>query len=172
MTLPASGVISLYDVNVEFVRASTTLIALNDADVRLLFGVPTGPISLADGYGKTYIQTLSINTSQQELNLRTWALGNGWNGVSPVQITLANGVYIWSDDTSIPALVVNGSWPGGLTLVNNGFIMGKGGIGEGTGDFLIPNTPPGGGGPAMSLGVSFSMVNNGSLGGGGGGGGE
>ena len=165
MTLPASGVISLYDVNVEFGRASTTLIALNDADVRLLFGVPTGPISLANGYGKTYSQTLSINTSQQQLNLRTWALGNGWNGVAPVQITIANGVYIWSDNTSIPALVVDGSWPGGLTLVNNGFIMGKGGIGAGT-------VLPGGGGPAMSLGVSFSMVNNGSLGGGGGGGGS
>ena len=51
MALPASGQISMSEVNVELSNPATTQISLNDTDVRVLFGVPSGAISLSDGYG-------------------------------------------------------------------------------------------------------------------------
>jgi hypothetical protein len=52
MTLPASGAISLNNVNVELGLTATAQIGLNDAAVRNLFGVASGAITMADGYGK------------------------------------------------------------------------------------------------------------------------
>ncbi len=48
MTLPASGLITLDDVNVELGHAPGTPISLNQADVRALAEIPSGPISLDD----------------------------------------------------------------------------------------------------------------------------
>ena len=53
MALPASGAISLSQVNVELGLASTTVINMNQATVRTLFGVPSGAISMSNGYGKS-----------------------------------------------------------------------------------------------------------------------
>ena len=53
MTLPASGAISLSNVNVELALSSTALISLNVTAVRSLFAVPSGAISMSDGYGKS-----------------------------------------------------------------------------------------------------------------------
>jgi hypothetical protein len=53
MSLPASGAISMNQVNVELGLGGTTSINLNQATVRTLFGVPSGAISLNDGHGKS-----------------------------------------------------------------------------------------------------------------------
>jgi len=53
MTLPASGAITLRDVNVELGLPAGNAISLNDAAVRTLFGKASGAISLVDGYGKS-----------------------------------------------------------------------------------------------------------------------
>ena len=55
MTLPASGPISLNNVNVELGLAGTTPINMDQASVRTLFGKPSGVISMSDGYGKSNI---------------------------------------------------------------------------------------------------------------------
>jgi len=55
MTLPASGPISLSQVNTELQLSSTATISLNDASVRTLFAVPSGAISMSNGYGKSYV---------------------------------------------------------------------------------------------------------------------
>jgi len=55
MTLPASGPISLSQVNTELQLSSTATISLNDTNVRTLFGVPSGAISMSNGYGKSYV---------------------------------------------------------------------------------------------------------------------
>lgn len=63
MTLPASGAISLSQVNTELGKASNALIALNDTAVRALAGVPSGPIGINNLYGKsalTLIGTFNV----------------------------------------------------------------------------------------------------------------
>jgi hypothetical protein len=170
MTLP-SGTISLGDVNVELGRSATAEISMNDAALRALAGVASGAIGMSSLQGKANAFAHTISSNQQELNLYTYLVGQGWNTTSAVQLTIANGVYIWSDNTSVAALNTGGLYPGGLTIVNNGFIIGKGGAGGG----MIPETGsvylPGAGGPAITLTAAVSIDNtNGYIGGGGGGG--
>ena len=159
MTLPASGQISLSQVNTELGYSSTASITMNDSAVRTLFGVSSGAISMSNGWGKANAWSGTITSNQQQLNLRTWATGAGWNGTTKATITVNAGVYIWSDSTGTAGLTIDGSWPGGCFLVNNGYIMGKGGAGGGNN-----------GGPAISLGVSCTITNNSYIAGGGGGG--
>lgn len=175
MALPSTGELSLSVINVELGAASTTQRSLNDAALRTLFGIVTAgaQISLSDGRGKSSMAKLTIAAHQQEMNLRSWAIANGWNGTSAVEITVAAGVYIYSDNVATPALTIDGSWPGGLTLINNGHIMGKGGRGGGnTNASSNPSVHyPESGGSAISLGAPLSIGGSGSILGGGGGGG-
>jgi hypothetical protein len=53
MTLPASGQITLNQVNVELGNSGTAQIGMNDAAVRGLFGIASGEIEMSDGYGKS-----------------------------------------------------------------------------------------------------------------------
>lgn len=113
------------------------------------------------GLGSVFVK--SITTNQQELDLATWASANGWNGSSEAIITIGSGIYIWSDNTGIAALTT-GLFPGGLTIINNGYIIGKGGNGG-------SNSAGGSGGTALSLGCNCIITNNSYIAGGGGGGG-
>lgn len=172
MALPSSGQISLSQVAVELGRASNATTSLGESAVRSLAGVPSGAISLDNLHGKSASFTATITANQQEMNLATWAAANGWNGSSAATITINSGVYIWSDNTSVAALTT-GSFPGGLTIINNGYIIGKGGKGSCSisyGGAYINGQP---GGPALSVG-SNTTINSSSgyiCGGGGGGGG-
>lgn len=153
-------------VNLELGQSATATISFNDAAVRTLTGTTAGTaLSMPGGFwGKSSSISLTINSNQTNLNLRVWALFNGWDGVSFAEITVAAGVYIYSTNTSTAGLTIDGSWPGGVSLINNGFIMGKGGKGG-----LI--SVGGAGGTAISLGTNVSITNNNYIGGGGGGGG-
>jgi hypothetical protein len=129
---------------------------------------------------------LTISSNVQNLNLRSTCINNGWNGSSAVTVTIGSGKYIWSDSTSLPALDMGGSFPGGVTLVNNGYIMGKGGRGQiyanGTGERGTWITTPAetyfssadaatDGGTAIKLTGNMTIdTRNGYIGGGGGGG--
>jgi hypothetical protein len=175
MALPSSGPISLSQVNVELGLSTTAQISLNDAAVRNLFGKPTGTISLSDGYGKSNEFAFTITANQTNANLRTLAVNAGWNQLSKVVATINSGVYISSNVTGTPALTVNGSFPNGVQLVNNGFIVGRGGNG-GQGGGFNGSTPSGGsagagGGLALSVAVALTLNNAGTIAGGGGGGG-
>lgn len=165
MTLPASGPISFNNINVELGVSGTTQASLGQASYRTLAGVPSGQISMSNFYGKSNQFAFTISSNQTNLNLASYATSVGWNGSSAVQATIGSGVWIYSTSTGTPALTT-GSFPGGLTIVNNGFIAGKGGNGGGAG-------AGSNGGVAISLGTSVTINNtNGSayIGGGGGGG--
>jgi hypothetical protein len=168
MALPSSGPLSLSQVNTELDLTPKSQINLNSAIVRALFERPSGTISFSNGYGKASAFTATISSNQLNLNLRSWALANGWNGTSAAVITITPNVYIWSNNTSIAGMTIDGSWAGGLELVNNGFIIGMGGT-SGEGNNNIPDGSPGG--SAISLGLSVSIRNNNYIAGGGGGGG-
>ena len=89
-----------------------------------------------------------VETNSGQFNLGEWARNQGinpWNGRDRVEITIAGSdasqevdaagnkrpVYIYSDDPAdvkAPAMVI-GNFPNGLKLINNGFILGRGGNG-------------------------------------------
>lgn len=171
MPLPTTGPLSLSQVNTELGRPTTATISLGEAAVRNLAGVPSGPIGKASLRGKSAQFSHTISAHQLHLNLRTYLLGQGWDGVSAATVTIAPGVYIWSDNTSVPALDMGGAFPGGLTLINNGFIMGKGGKGGDMNGASATYSSGAAGGPAIALTGPISINNsNGYIGGGGGGG--
>jgi hypothetical protein len=182
MALPASGPLSIQQINAEFGRGNnlnsyrgTTW--YTDAGGSGTFS--TGALSMSDFYGKRATSpsfSFSISQHIDQANLRSLAVAAGWNGSSPVVATLTGGYYLYSTTTQA-ALTIDGSWPGGVTFVNNGYVMGMGGHGGGysydgaNSPVYIGNWGLGAGGPAISLGVSCTIQNNTYIGGGGGGGG-
>ena len=180
MALPASGAISLNQVNVELGNAGTASINMNSAAVRGLFGVASGAISMSDGYGKSNEFPFSITSNQTNANLRTLAVNAGWDQSIAVVATINSGVRMTSNTVGTPGLTINGAWPGGIELVNNGTIVGRGGNGGNGGNGGTANNSTydstngsagSAGGLALTISVPVSIRNNGTIAGGGGGGG-
>jgi hypothetical protein len=183
MTLPASGPLSIQQINAEFGRGND-LNSYRGTQWYTAAGgsgtFPAGAISFSDFYGKQLASptfSFTISSHQANANLRSLAVAAGWNQSSAVIATLASGYYIYSTAVGTPALTIDGSFPNGVTLVNNGFIMGMGG--NGGGYYYSAATSPvtniqnwgvSSGGNAINLGVSCTIQNNSYIGGGGGGG--
>jgi len=174
MPLPVSGAISFNDINVELGVAGTTQASLNQASYRTLAGVPSGAISMSDFYGKANQFNLTISSNQTNVNLATFATSAGWNGTTKLIATINSDVYVSSNSTGTPALTVSGSFPNGVELINNGFIIGMGGGGGGRDSTVFgqPAVAGGGAGGALSVSSAISINNAGTIAGGGGGGGQ
>ena len=56
--------------------------------------------------GNSSVTRLTINTNQTNLNLRTWALSNTWNGSDSLEVTINSGVHISSNAVGTPELIV------------------------------------------------------------------
>ena len=177
MTLNASGPISLggpvigQSIQYEIYETTSNLITLNDPKVRALAQVPSGAIVMPQNfYGKTYTQFFTISTSQVNFNLLTYLNANGWDPLARADVTIAPGVYIYSNSTGTPGMVISGVYKKGVKITNNGFIVGMGGAGgSGTGAIGNPGLP---GGLALSVSSAVTINNtSGKIGGGGGGGG-
>ncbi len=132
-----------------------------------------------------FTNTISLNISANttDYNVRTAALAAGWNGtdLTNIVLTINAGIFVRASSTSAYAIDTGGSWPVGatITIINNGFIQGKGGVGGAGGDAQSPILPTNGtaAGHAMNLQFPVSIDNTsgfilGGGGGGGGGGGE
>ena len=169
MTLPASGAISFNAINVELGQAGTTSANINQASYRTLAGVPSGQIALSNFYGKSnrvsISYTFSANTNNASLNVSS--ISGYVAGKSDITITVNSGIYLWSSSTGTHGLTLSGGTTGDtILLVNNGYIMGQGGLGGG-------GSVNGPGGPALSLGYHTTINNTNAsayIGGGGGGG--
>ena len=141
------------------------------------YGSTTNNIANSPSCGFTYNYTIPANTNN--FDLRKAIVDAGWNGTQEVNatLTIATGIYVTSISTGSYALYISPSFPAGsrLTLINNGYIIGKGGNGgKGGGtptSALIAGSAGTAGGPALYVGYSTSITNNGTIGGGGGGGG-
>ena len=180
MTMVSSGPISLggsatsgglnQSINIELGQSATAQTSLNATNVRTLLAVPSGTISLSNAYGKSNVFALTISSNQTNVNLRTLAVSSGWDQSLKVVATINAGIYVSSNSTGTPALTVSGSFPAGVELTNNGFIVGMGGAG---GNGTSGNGSPGSaGGLALSVSSAITINNaSGTVAGGGGGGG-
>jgi len=183
MALPDSGVLSLDDIQTEFGGTNPismseyyrggSFVTNNNTDI------PTsGEISFSDFYGGVKEFTLTISSNTQEADVRTLAVSAGWDETLPLGVVVDTGVYVWSDDVANGGLIVAGSFPSGITILNKGYIMGKGGYGAYPQGPL--NTPAQrdaqAGGPAVQITSSSTVdITNNSgayIAGGGGGGGR
>jgi hypothetical protein len=178
MTLPVvpGSSLSFSQINTELGLSSTATISLNDAAVRTLAGVGASPatIAITNLSGKSNEYAFTISSNQTNANLRTLAVNAGWDQSTKVAATIGSGVQISSTRTGTPALTVNGSFPGGVSLINTGVIVGKGGGGGNGRDQGQPGSGGAGssGGTGLAVSVALTVTNaSGTISGGGGGGG-
>ena len=162
MALPAAGnSISLKQTNVELGLTATAAINMGGSAVRGLFGVSSGAIDMSDGFGKSSQTILSnagnINSlaNRQQITVSDYIDAGG-------TLKIPSNFYVWSDANDTPAMIIDIA----CTIINEGFIIGKGGQNNGTD-----------GGPAIKISDNISNVTitNASgayIAGGGGGGGQ
>lgn len=108
------------------------------------------------------VLNLTISANVQNFDMRAAAIAAGWNGRSPLKmtVTVAPGVYVGSASAGSFSLDTGANFPRGskLTVINDGYILGAGGASASAG------------GPALRAQHPLSVTNNGTVGGGGGGG--
>lgn len=168
-----------------FNRVSSTVmdaVGSNDTSFKIVWSTNDGnPITKTSFYPTTNYNiatppvpstfSITITSNQVEFNLYNFCRENGWEGTRPVSVTIASGVYIYSSNRSIPALTISGTFPNGVTLINNGFIVGRGGNGHtytNSGRVLAQS-----GGTAIAIITNgVTIQNNSIIAGGGGGGGS
>lgn len=176
MSLNNSGQISLggttagESIALELGRGTNNTISLGEPSVYQLAGKGSASnVDMASFRGKSHAFTTTVTSNVQNLNIWSWLVSVGWDKNIVVEVTVAAGVYVWSDATNLPALTTGGVFPNGLTIINNGYIMGKGGGGGFTASGVSSASP---GGPAINLTTNCTINNTaGYIGGGGGGGG-
>ena len=179
MALQDQGVpISLNDLHVEAGGSSGTTCSLNDADIRDIIGKSANATnSLFEYYGQssetvlTSGGTINGQNQRQEISVSSFISSGG-------TFRIPSNMWVWSDNTSTAALTIDIP----CTVINDGKIIGKGGVG-GHGNTVISNSTSnargngGDGGPAIKINSSVSNVTitNSSgafIAGGGGGGGS
>lgn len=181
----SSGVIALggsgtvgplnQSVNVELGQSPTAFISMNDANARVLAGIPSGTISMSDFYGKSYHITVNLTISVNTSNYNLFVAAGSPVAPATVTVTINSGVYVYGTSAANYAFDTGTGWAAGttITIINNGFIIGSAGNGAletATSSFNGYNGNPGG--PALRAQYPVSVTNNNTIAGGGGGGGS
>ena len=184
MTLVSSGQLCLGTANNAGTRSIKTevgstnpLFCLRDAFMNFDPGGST--LCMSEYYGYTAVFNFTINGGDAAINglaninkanLADLATDAGWGGSDAMIVTIADNVWIWSDDTATPALTIPSNIPSGSMIINNGNIIGAGGAGGDNRD----NLNGGDGGDAIMVEASGITIQNNAgafIAGGGGGGG-
>lgn len=174
MTLQASGQISVADINIELGKAQTSQISINDTNVRSLLKKSSGQIAISDAYGKAKavsVFNITISSHSTSFNIRNEALARGWDGSSPISMTVTvnSGVYLGSTSIDVYAFDTDSLPAGSQLILNNyGYITGRGGNGGGGGRSYAGDH----GGHALIARVPITIYNYGVIQSGGGGGGS
>ncbi len=126
MALPSSGAISLNAVNVEIGNSATATISMNDADVRTLFDVSSGTISMSNGHGKAWwtapvasggtTYTYTYNSKNYKLHKFT---SSGTFSVTSVGTDAVLDVFIVAGGGTGGSHNPSGGGAGGLLFSNN-----------------------------------------------------
>jgi hypothetical protein len=168
MGLPASGQITLNQVNVELGNSGTAQIGMNDAAVRGLFGIASGEIEMSDGYGKsnevtlTSAGTVNGQAQRQQITVSSFISSGG-------TLVIPSNIWVWSDSTSAAALTIDVP----CTIKVSGKVIGKGGAGVSSGSAAAGLAA----GPAIKInsgvsGVTIQNLSGAYIAGGGGSGGS
>tara|TARA_B100000424_G_scaffold107809_1_gene81112 strand:- start:2763 stop:4187 length:1425 start_codon:yes stop_codon:yes gene_type:complete len=180
MTLQSSGAISLTDIRDEYNNGSSAPIELDDyyrggsfvranatnnTSTNLSADVPTSanssPLSINDFYGqkrafrKTYASTA---TDQSGVGV----FGDDFAVDYPKEIVINSSQTVGATSTSEPALKIDSTGVGTITITNNGSIEGAGGAAGAAGGNALQ----------VDGSVAVTLVNNGTIKAGGGGGGN
>lgn len=129
MTLPATGSISLGQVNTELSRSAAASIGMNETAVRTLFGKVSGMISLADGRGKanafqttpTGSATRGGSPGSSEYGTVNGYIASGFTGAMAALGTISVGTYKGFTIQALYSRIYNFSYSQsyGLILVGN-----------------------------------------------------
>ena len=186
MALQGSGAISFSDLAAEFGDSQPYSLSeyyrngslVPDATQNSNIAT-SGAISINDFYGATnrmqIALTISSSTSSgYDVLTAAQATGDYEAGISDVTVTINSGVYVGSpSDGASYALLVSGFSAGdAVNVVNNGYILGRGGAGGAGSTGVVSKAPSGNnGGRAVYANFATTITNNGTIAGGGGGGG-
>jgi hypothetical protein len=186
MALQGSGSVSFSDIAAEFGDSTPHSMSEFYRNGGLVpnatqnQNIPTsGAISVGGFYGATNrIQHIINITSNTDAGLNllasAQAAGTYSAGITDVYVNISSGVYVGSpSDGASYAITADGFTSGDIIhIVNNGYILGRGGTG-GSGSVGIVSTAPAGnaGGRGIYTTIATNITNNGTIAGGGGGGG-
>ena len=179
MTLQSSGAISLSDIRDEYNNGSSAPILLNDyyrggslvranasnnTATNLSADVPTSanssPLSINDFYGqkRAFRKTYSSTATDQS---GVGVFGDDFAVNYPKEIVINSSQTVGATSTSAPALKIDSTGAGTITITNNGSIEGAGGAAGSAGGNALQ----------VDGSVAVTLVNNGTIKAGGGGGG-
>lgn len=167
--LPASGPLAMSQINAEFKKGNNLGAYLNAVHDAGRF--PMANIAFSNFYGRISVFSFDhVATGNVERwDLYEFARGAGWDGVVPLNATFTVNPNVVVLGTANSAAMLAYGFPAGslVTIVNHGYIVGRGGAG-GLGDGV--NIAGGAGHTALYTRSAITILNYGVIGGGGGGG--